>query len=803
MQRECRWLLQSAFLAVLVACVAGCGDKADTNTSDQAADVRIAVSLPEETQGARLGNGSRVSALSGGYHAAVAVTDIAKIGVDITNTTANRVLFRNVDLVRGVDGIWSATLPFLPRDVTLEFRSTALDAGGKSLFSGVTQQVLSGPNSRVTIAMSPMDNNSTLAIPRISRISVPTELSSAGSGSVTVAVEGASGDVIRFTATPATGGGDIFPQTGSITLAGTSGTIVFQYVAPTLLADQTFQHTIQIENPRGTRIMSNFSTHVLQQGKTPGTNGTELRVQFSPIINNLVAHRVPDTSNIEWTAEVSDDRPTDPDQLTYNWQFLPDATYSTVPAFTVNSRSTVMSNYDVSVSGTIKLQVTDADGGITTLNWVLPVNQFLAQSDLIVDVSNVGGVASVVAGGSHSCARLTSGGITCWGRGSEGQLGYGNATSTGSTPSTLPYLSGTIPSLEKAVQIGTGSQHTCALFNNGQVACWGSNTYGQLGYNTTQSVGDNESVASYGYVNTGGNAVRIAVGGNHTCVVLDTGSVRCWGRNNRGQLGYGSTATNPMVGDNEQPYSVGDVNLGGALVSDVVAGNEHTCVLLRTGNVRCWGRNDSGQLGYGRADDIGDNEIPLATDLDFNGAGIRQLAAGGNHTCALIANSGAVRCWGSNSKGQLGIAALYSPSPVNNWGDAANETPYALQTNYNGGINFTGGRVALQISAGANHSCATLDTGAVRCWGANDSGQLGLGNTSTVPVQSTPGGDVALGASVVRLTSGSDHNCVLLTTGRVRCWGKGSEGQLGYGTTQNIGDNEQADAAGPVSLLGP
>lgn len=817
MQRACFWLLQAAFIVAVVAPMAGCGDSTETDgaQTDQVADVRIAVALPQESALSPERRISSLGAQSDGPQASVSITDVAKIMVDIVNVavTPNRVVFRNTELVRGTDGIWSATLPFLPRGVALEFRSTASTVGGTPVFNGVTQQTLTGPNGTVTIALKPIDNNSTLVIPRISRISVPTEMSSAGSGSVTVAVEGASGDVISFTATPAANGGEIFPQTGSITLAGTSGTLVFQYVAPTLSANQTFEHSIEIQNPRGTRVRSNFSTHVLQVGQTPGTSGTGLRVQFSPIINNLVARRIPNSSTIEWQAEVSDDKPTNQDLLTYSWEFQPDAVYSPAPAFGANSRSTTLTNYDTTVSGTIVLKVTDADGGTTTLNWVLPVNQFLSQSELIVDVSNVGGVASVVSGGSHTCARLTNGGLRCWGRGNEGQRGYGNAESSGHDASSLPYVAGSIPELEQALQVSTGTQHTCALFNNGQVACWGNNTYGQLGYNTTQSVGDNESVASYGFVNIGGNAVRIAAGGNHTCAVLDTGSVRCWGRNNAGQLGYGSTAANPMVGDNEAPYSVGDVLLGGALVSDVVAGNEHTCVLLRNGNVRCWGRNNEGQLGYGRNDNIGDGEIPLATDLDFNGAAVRQLAAGGNHTCALLSGSGAVRCWGANNKGQLGIAALYTATnPANpNWGDTANETPYQLQVQYSGGISFGTGRVALQISAGANHSCATLDTGTVRCWGANNAGQLGLGTTNmtsaatiAASMASAPGGDVQLGASVVRLTSGADHSCVLLTTGRVRCWGLATDGRLGNGgTTNNIGDNEQVDAINPVALLGP
>jgi alpha-tubulin suppressor-like RCC1 family protein len=797
------------FVVAMSVPLAGCHD--NESDSDQVADVNISVSLPLQSAN----GGARTVSAQGNVQAAAVFTDVAKIMVDITNVsvTPHRVIYRNTELTRGVDNFWNAKLPFVPRDVLLEFRSKATDVNAGELFNGVQQQTITGPNTTVTLGLKPVDHGKTLVIPRISRISVPTEFSSGGSGSITVNVEGSSGEVIRFTALAASGGGTIFPPSGQMTLAGTSGSIVFQYNAPVLSEEQNFSHVIQIENPRGTSVQSNFSTLVRKVGQTVGVN-TELRVTFSPIINNLVARRLPDTASIEWRAEVTDDRPTDQDQLTYNWSFVPTTGTTSTAAFTegTTTRSNIMTNYDTASSGTIKLSVTDADNGTTTINWALPVNQFLAQSDLIVDVGNVGGVASVLAGGSHSCARLTTGGIRCWGRSLEGQLGYGDITAYGAAMDKLPYVAGSIPNLESAVQIATGSKHSCALFANGQMACWGYNLNGQLGYNTIEAVGDTESVASYGFVNVGGNVSRISAGGQHTCAVLDTGNVRCWGLNNQGQLGYGSSGTDAKIGDNEAPYTVGDVNLGGALVSDVVTGGEHTCVLLRDGNVRCWGRNDEGQLGYGRNDDIGDNEIPLATNLNFNGATVRQLAAGNNHTCALLSN-GSVRCWGYNGFGQLGIDQLFTHNSTvggfNNWGDVAGETPYSLQTTY-GDVKF-GGAVALQISAGANHTCALLDTGAVRCWGNNANGQLGQGDKvlRDVPLPPTPTtttptyNAVRLGASVVRLASGDSHNCALLSTGRVRCWGQGGSGQLGYGNLLDVGDDEQADAAGPIALLGP
>jgi alpha-tubulin suppressor-like RCC1 family protein len=800
-------LLQAAFITAAAVPLSGCGSTAapQETPEDQVADVQLSVTLPVEGQSIGRRSLSSLSTETD-REALLSISDVSKIMVDITQinvpASSNRVIFKNTELTRNAaDGIWSATLPFLPRNVVLEFRGTATSANGTTIFSGTTLQTLTASNSRVTIAMAPADNNHTLAIPRISRISVPTQLSSGGSGSISVEVQGSSGEVLSFTMAPASNGGEIFPVTGQITLSGTSATLVFQYTAPVLSADQTFEHSITVHNPRGTSVRSNFSTSVLQAGQTAGVNGSELRVQFSPIINNLIARRIPNTTDIEWSAEVTDDRPTNPDLLTYSWQFLNPVGVTTPPAFTVNARTTIMSDYDPAVSGTIRLAVTDADNGTTTLNWTLPTNQFLNQSDLIIEVGTGGGVASVVAGGSHTCARIATGGIRCWGKGNEGQRGYSNPDDSGKTPATLPSAAGSIPELERARQVVAGTAHTCALFDNGQVACWGRGAEGQLGYNSPFNVGDNESVASYGYVNLGGNVTRIAAGGNHTCALLDTGNVRCWGQNNRGQLGYGNSATRPRVGDDEAPYVLGDVPLGGALVADVTAGLEHTCVLLRDGNVRCWGRGSEGQLGYGNSQDQGVSQIPPATNLNFNGARIRQLVAGGYHTCAMFDN-GSVTCWGKASSGQLGVSSVYNanPSLSNNWGDSANETPHEMARQ--NPLDLGGGRKALAVTAGTEYTCALLDTGAVRCWGANANGELGQGNTTLRPTPTTAGAiDVSLGASVVRLTSGANHNCALLTSGQVRCWGKGADGQLGYGNTNNVGHNGQVDGAGFVSVL--
>jgi alpha-tubulin suppressor-like RCC1 family protein len=198
-------------------------------------------------------------------------------------------------------------------------------------------------------------------------------------------------------------------------------------------------------------------------------------------------------------------------------------------------------------------------------------------------------------------------------------------------------------------QIAVGAEHTCALLTNGAVRCWGRGDSGRLGYGNTNTIGDDEIPASAGDVNVGGTVQQIAAGSDHTCALLTTGAVRCWGHGGDGRLGYGNTNT---IGDNETPASAGDVNVGGT-VQQIAAGGGHTCALLTNGAVRCWGEGSFGQLGYGNTNWIGDNETPAsAGDVPVGGT-VQQIAAGIFHTCAVLTN-GAVRCWGYGACGPLG-----------------------------------------------------------------------------------------------------------------------------------------------------
>ncbi|MGH2919805.1 MAG: RCC1 domain-containing protein, partial [Solirubrobacteraceae bacterium] len=395
----------------------------------------------------------------------------------------------------------------------------------------------------------------------------------------------------------------------------------------------------------------------------------------------------------------------------------------------------------------------------------------------------------IAAGESHSCA-LISAAARCWGFGGNGRLGYDNTNSIGDNE--IPAAAGPISlgAGRAATAVTAGHGHTCALLDDATVRCWGFGGNGRLGYDNTTDVDDPDSVDPVDF-GGGRTATAISAGDAHTCAVLDDGTVRCWGYAAAGQLGYGDTT------DVDDPGSVGPVELGGVKATAITAGESHTCALLEDGTVRCWGYGLYGQLGNGDNDpdnlNIGDDELPTFKPPVFLGAGrtATAISAGNLHTCARLDN-GTVRCWGFGGNGQLGYA---NTSRI---GD--NETPGSLADPVNLGL----GRTATAISAGRQHSCAILDNGRVRCWGGGSFGQLGYGNQRSIGDDETPGsaGPVALGAgrTAIAIDTGVFHTCALLDTTSVRCWGYGANGRLGYCNEVNVGDTETPAAIGPVNL---
>ncbi|MFP5363320.1 MAG: RCC1 domain-containing protein [Thermoleophilia bacterium] len=286
---------------------------------------------------------------------------------------------------------------------------------------------------------------------------------------------------------------------------------------------------------------------------------------------------------------------------------------------------------------------------------------------------------------------------------------------------------------------------------------------------------------------------QVGAGLYHSCALLDTGvtpapagfAVRCWGFSGDGQVGYGNTT---VIGDDETPAAAGPVDLGAGRTAKALAlGDYHTCAVLDDGTVRCWGYGNEGQLGYGSRNHVGDNEHPSDLGAVNIGAGrtATAITAGGNHTCALR-DDGTVLCWGLGEFGQLGNGGTASIGDGELPGDRDHVD--------------LGGQPAIAITAGAFHSCALLADGSVKCWGVGGNGQLGYAGTGAVLDPAEKPDPVDLGAPAKAITAGASHTCAVLADGSVRCWGLNDLGQLGYGNTVSIGDNEAPSAVGPVDL---
>jgi alpha-tubulin suppressor-like RCC1 family protein len=373
------------------------------------------------------------------------------------------------------------------------------------------------------------------------------------------------------------------------------------------------------------------------------------------------------------------------------------------------------------------------------------------------------GTGALALGGFHSCALSVRGGVKCWGRNFYGQIGDGT-TAERHTPVDVSGLSSSV------VAISSGSHHTCALTYAGAVKCWGFNFMGQIG---DRSRTGRRTPVDVSGLSSG--VVAISAGGNHTCALTDEGAVKCWGFNISGQLGDGS------VTDRNVPVDVSGLSSGAVAIS---AGGDHTCALTSVGAVKCWGKNDWGQLGDGT---VHDRVSPVSvTNLS---SGVAAISAGRSHSCALTI-AGAVLCWGSNLEGQVGGGTggvIQTPVPV---------------------LGLSSGVFA--IAAGGAHTCALTNAGGVKCWGYNASGQLGDGTRisrrAPVDVSSIPSGAVSIVSSGVRFS------CAQIINGAVKCWGSNDYGQLGDGSTrtrltpvtikQNLGTLVRARATISTTALG-
>ncbi len=404
----------------------------------------------------------------------------------------------------------------------------------------------------------------------------------------------------------------------------------------------------------------------------------------------------------------------------------------------------------------------------------------------------------ITAGSAYSCFMLDNGSVKCWGENSYGQLGLGDTINRGDNSSemgdNLNFVD--LGSGRTATAIAAGNHHTCAILDNASIKCWGFNASGQLGLGNTSNRGDNSSEMGNNLpsvdLGSGRTAKAIATGGSHTCAILDNASVKCWGFNASGQLGLGNTSNRGDEPD-EMGNNLNSVDLGSGRTAKVIAtGGSHTCAVLDNASVKCWGENSNGQLGLGDISTRGDEPDEMGDYLpsvELYSDTATSITTGTGYTCVLLDDNSTeplsnVKCWGRGNYGQLG-----------NKKKSGRTSPAVNAINLGTGITgVTTARKATAITAGNFHTCAILDNSSIKCWGFNASGQLGQGNIDTVWHSSHLGDgliavDLGAGRTVRAIAAGDNHTCVVLDNTSVKCWGKNESGQLGLGVTSNRGDN--------------
>lgn len=357
---------------------------------------------------------------------------------------------------------------------------------------------------------------------------------------------------------------------------------------------------------------------------------------------------------------------------------------------------------------------------------------------------------AISTGNMHACALTAAGGVKCWGYAESGQLGIGSIDDLTECGAHGLALCSPVPLWVKGMtsgiaKIAVGSSTTCAITDGGALKCWGMNYYGTVGDGTKK-----DRFLPVGVVGMADSVIDVAGASSHTCALKNDHTVYCWGDNSAGELGDGTT--------DEHLTPVQVPNLNG--VEKITVGDFRTCVVLNTGNAKCWG---NGPLG----DESGSGST---TPVDVYGftSGASNISAGAWDICLLTTGHGAM-CWGLNLYGEVGDGSTsYSPTP---------QQVYGMES----GVN--------EIRMGGTHACAVLTGGALKCWGYNISGEVGNGDRTQ---QSYPVAVSGLSSGVTQVSTGNGFTCAL-ASGVPKCWGGGEIGQLG--------NNNLADSKVPVNVV--
>ncbi len=361
-----------------------------------------------------------------------------------------------------------------------------------------------------------------------------------------------------------------------------------------------------------------------------------------------------------------------------------------------------------------------------------------------------GRAVSVESGAFHTCVLRANHKVSCWGSNVWGEVGGSDIHQD--------YLQPTdVAGIADATAISVGWWHSCAIVSGGQVKCWGRNNYGQLGNGTTTGLAVTTPVVVQGL----SNATSISSGYAHTCAIVSSpASAVCWGWNSAGQLG------NLTLSDSSVPVPVLTGAGTMAMSTSIAAGNLHTCTITTGGKTQCWGANEQHQFGNGTTQD---STSPVAGGLvaeSITLGGLDTVVSGNDGSCAIGSSAppAQVWCWGANSQGRFGLGNL-------------TEQPYAAQVPT--AADPTGSPTAVDVFL--DNACVVMSSGSVLCAGSNSAGQLG----STDPSGSSTMVAVSGVTTATAVSLGATHACAVLSSGGVDCWGSDDSGQLGNGTASS------------------
>lgn len=355
------------------------------------------------------------------------------------------------------------------------------------------------------------------------------------------------------------------------------------------------------------------------------------------------------------------------------------------------------------------------------------------------------------AGFNHSCAIAIDGSLWCWGTNLFGQLGVGDLTACTTDPCDSPVRVGTDTDW---VSVATGRRHTCAIRSDGSLWCWGSNHDGRLGLgDPTACGGSPDTCAAPTRVGPDTDWQAVTVGHTHTCAIKADGSLWCWGANGNGALGVGDTDSR------DAPTRVGSAENW-----ETVSGGSETfaatCGVRSDGSLWCWGSNVRHQLGLGDASECGGTGqclVPTRVGSDSDWADVS--VGPGSSPCA-VKSDGSLWCWGSNAVGQLGLG---DASHCGGTGQCSRPTRVGADSDWS------------SVSMAIEYGCAIRGSGELWCWGVNDSGQLGVGDTDSRPAPLRVGSE----SDWVSVTVEHHHACAVRGPGWLYCWGSDAYGALG------------------------